>query len=351
MPGAADTITADAMAGVPVWAYGHSFVEGTSQQRNPWVARLPRLTGCATVTNRGIGGNCIAQTMNNFHAGYGATGWTSNTRGLVIFETMINDARLLGLSGVATWKKQATLLALVARSAAYAEQTTGTFGGGSWFAQAAAQNLARGGTIGLATTPGNYVEFTVSGYTEYALVVGQLKSGFSSGASYSVTVDGSAHSTGSQATGSDGPPAANTQNYALVPHRLTGLSTASHTIRITHTGGSGDQMYVDGIYSISSSAPPTVLFVGDPYLANWTTNSPYNVGSDAAADAYLTAAAEVAALFPAGHVVVADARVGWDAATMLGADGVHPNDRGAGHIAGVVAKVMRRLDYRAGLHV
>lgn len=335
-----------ALLDVPVYAYGHSFVAGTAQQRTPWVSRLPRLTGCATPTNRGIVGNTVASTQAALYATAG-TLLNPGTTGVVVLECALNDVRLHGAAGIPAWKKTVELMILMARSGSWNEQTAGTFGGGAWFAQAAVQSNARGGTIGLAIANGNYLDFTFSG-SEITLALGWLKSGFSSGSTYSINIDGSLAATGTQATGASGPPSSWLVNYAIVPHTITGLSAGAHTVRLIHTGAGGDQMYVDGFIT-PSSTPPTVVLVVDPYITDWAGGAPYNVGSNAIADQYATAAYELAAQFPAGHVVVADPRGRWDAASMIGADGVHPNDVGASILAKTVADTMKNLTFRRGL--
>ena len=75
-----------------------------------------------------------------------------------------------------------------------------------------------------------------------------------------------------------------------------------------------------------------VIVVEDPPIKAWGLYPPFNHGSVAALDAY-NAVIERAAP-PEVHVVKI---LGWDPATMLATDGVHPNDAGKHAIAATVA--------------
>ena len=79
-----------------------------------------------------------------------------------------------------------------------------------------------------------------------------------------------------------------------------------------------------------------IVVVEDPPITAWGLYPPFNHGSVAAMDRY-DSVIEGAA--PASvHVVKV---LGWDPATMLARDGVHPNDAGKRAIASTVAAAVR----------
>ena len=78
-----------------------------------------------------------------------------------------------------------------------------------------------------------------------------------------------------------------------------------------------------------------VVIVEDPPITGWGLYAPFNHGSQAALDAYNTVIERTVS--PPVHVVKI---VGWDPATMLGIDAVHPNEEGKRVIADSVAAVV-----------
>jgi lysophospholipase L1-like esterase len=68
-----------------------------------------------------------------------------------------------------------------------------------------------------------------------------------------------------------------------------------------------------------------VLAIEQPYVKDYSGHAPYDQGSNAIVDRYNAILRSTVARFPSARTVVVD---GWDAATMLAKDNVHPNDRG-----------------------
>ena len=79
-----------------------------------------------------------------------------------------------------------------------------------------------------------------------------------------------------------------------------------------------------------------VIVVEDPPITGWGLYPPFNHGSVAALDAY-NAIIEQSVTPPVQVVKV----LGWDPATMLARDAIHPNDRGKRAIADTVAAAVR----------
>ena len=334
----------DLYNGVPIFAYGHSYVAGVvGMARTKWVDRLKSELEMGTLTNNGVSGQLAVNSAVSMLTG--ASAWTPNTTGMVIIETGINDNRLIGNTtrGVSAFERAVGVMVNLARAASLAQQTTGAFTGGGW-TQAFTNANASGGTVAYNTNVGQYVEFTVSG-TEFT--VGTMKNivGYAAG-TFVVKEGSTVLATFSCDPGTTGGPAEYAPILSAPDYvRITGLSSGSHTIRIECTVAG--TIWVDYI-TVPMAAPPTVVLVADPHLADYSGYSPYNIGSTAAQDAYTQALRNVAALYPTGEVIVVDANSGWTPATMVSSDDVHPNDRGAAKIAATVADALMALDYRNG---
>jgi hypothetical protein len=90
-----------------------------------------------------------------------------------------------------------------------------------------------------------------------------------------------------------------------------------------------------------STTPPTVLLVKPVVNLKASNTKPALLAF--IRDEYDAVAAEFGS-----HVVVADPAAGWDPATMLGSDQLHPNDRGMGHLGNAYDAALASLGYRAG---
>lgn len=73
-----------------------------------------------------------------------------------------------------------------------------------------------------------------------------------------------------------------------------------------------------------------------PYLLDYTQRSPHDKGSDKLVDKYNDQLRLVASRYP--HVVLT-AVEGWDPATMIADDTVHPNDLGHRELAEAFLRV------------
>ena len=107
---------------------------------------------------------------------------------------------------------------------------------------------------------------------------------------------------------------------------------------MTHSGPDGALLAVDALL-LAASEPPTVIVLKDASA----TAAGNALGGGGAGDDTLGSFGEVVDRVAEefGNVVVADATVGWDPSTMLGADGLHINAAGADHYAGAVAEALR----------
>jgi lysophospholipase L1-like esterase len=81
-----------------------------------------------------------------------------------------------------------------------------------------------------------------------------------------------------------------------------------------------------------------VVVVEQPHLVDYSWHAPHDRGSDALVDALDATLRDVAAEHPGVLLVPVPA---WDAATMLAADTVHPNDAGHAYLASAVVEAVR----------
>ncbi|MFB8370111.1 SGNH/GDSL hydrolase family protein [Pseudarthrobacter sp. NPDC055928] len=131
---------------------------------------------------------------------------------------------------------------------------------------------------------------------------------------------------GSSSTGT----AALVQDTAPPPATLYLLMTGLNDLRLGGDAPSSLEQYTAALRSILAAfgqAAPDALVVAlaQPPLLDFSLHAPHNLGSNALVATYNEELRRVAAEFP--QVVVAEA-AGWNAATMLDADTVHPNDAG-----------------------
>ena len=138
---------------------------------------------------------------------------------------------------------------------------------------------------------------------------------------------GGSSSTGTAAlVQADPPPGADL--YLL----MTGLND----LRLGGDTPSYLGQYADALRTVlagfSEAAPDAlVVAIAQPHLLDFSLHAPHNRGSNALVDTYNELLRRVAGEY--SQVVVAEA-AGWNAATMLDADTVHPNDAGHQCLAG-----------------
>ncbi|WP_142062762.1 SGNH/GDSL hydrolase family protein [Pseudarthrobacter sp. B4EP4b] len=132
---------------------------------------------------------------------------------------------------------------------------------------------------------------------------------------------GGSSSTGTAALiTADAPPAA--ALYLL----MTGLND----LRLGGESASSLQQYADSLRTIfeavrQASPDAVVAALAQPHLLDFSLHAPHNLGSNTLVDTYNATLRKVAGAQPGVVVVEPD---GWDAASMLDADTVHPNDAG-----------------------
>jgi lysophospholipase L1-like esterase len=116
------------------------------------------------------------------------------------------------------------------------------------------------------------------------------------------------------------------------PAALYLVMTGLNDLRLGGDAPSSLEQYVEALQAIfgairQSSPDALVVALAQPHLVDFRLHAPHNRGSNALVDTYNQELRRVAAAHPGVVVVEPD---GWDAASMLDPDTVHPND--AGHL-------------------
>jgi lysophospholipase L1-like esterase len=125
------------------------------------------------------------------------------------------------------------------------------------------------------------------------------------------------------------------------PSRVVLLMTGLNDVRLLGDAGPPEvATAVRTILTAVHQAVPQalVVVVEQPHLADYSRHAPHDRGSDALVDALNATLRDVAAEHPGVLLVPVPA---WDAATMLAADTVHPNDAGHAYLASAVVEAVR----------
>ena len=167
------------------------------------------------------------------------------------------------------------------------------------------------------------------------------------GAAWSLTADGAPYKTGTTNNQTRKTPTG-TGTSQIVIH-VDGLPAGDHAMILTHTGTSGQFLYLDCILR-ESPTPPTIVLVKFAGVTS-TGYAVFPGSGPALVPIYDAIVDAVAAKFPAdGSVIVMDPKAaGFDPAQHTGADGTHAHDAGAQIIAAQLADVVNGLPARNGL--
>jgi hypothetical protein len=317
--------------------YGHSFLaeQGLVDVTHYWARRLAQALGLTYPTSddgsvndlkRAVGGSTIGDTVARVA---GATGlgtpvpaWTPGTKALVVLQCLLNTLRLNGATALdltsATNYGRAILAVLSASEIIDDTDARITKSAGTW--TAATQGLWVSGTAQYNAANGAYFEFVVPGDRDVYIAT----------ASRGQNTAGAVVSIADQTAGATLVPSLDLSNQTISSSGIyvwrTPSSARGHTVRVTKTGGTS--LYLDAVLPVSPTPPP-VLWMKEPYLANYAASTQFPNGSDAAVDAFNAIVDVLAAEFP--NVIVANPNKPgyWDKnMDILTSDQVHPNDKG-----------------------
>jgi hypothetical protein len=276
----------------------------------------------------------------------------SNRSGLVVLDCLGDDALAEYLGGNSAKCRAGAVNATDAmirlfRASSVVEQTDASVTPPAHPTTSSA-SIYSGGSITSTTTPGDTFTITTT-HPSIDLVLLAIDNSAlgTTGAPFSVTVDGVAFATG---TTSDQMLKSTSTNFAQAPSvqmcvPIYNMGSGTHTIVITHTGSAGQILCLDG-YLIVSATPPIVLLNTIEHLDEAASG---DTGINAVADTYSALAKSIQGRFPPGAVVLFDvvgmggATVGagpytgaWNPTMMLNhssGDFVHPLETGSAFYA------------------
>lgn len=377
------------LAGKTIHCYGESLAAGWItpigsstywgyQAESPWVQRIQRLFGSPAGANNMAAGGMYAADIAMFAAStitavtraspstnraltQPGTWWlqANRTACIVLTELLGNDwlnsgggqaaRRLLGA------KNAVIALLRVLRAASYLLHTDASVVKvGAW--TTASGTAWAGGSAVYSTTPGDKFTITTTA-TDVDLVLVGLDddaAAVNPGAAFSVNVDGVVKATGTTSRQHLKPNDSNpyfsaSQTFSL-PYgpmivSLENLGVGTHTIEVTHTGLSGEQLTFN-MYMTRSATPPLAIVLnklpsisaeGLALLGGAVTNAdaaPFNSMLD-----------DVCALFNDGTVFTYDPLLSglWDPETCCATDGdgIHHSDRGTAHYTLEIPNLLR----------
>lgn len=336
-----------AMEGSAVYAYGHSYVASDTNglaapQR--YIYRVgDRLD--VDVVNRATGGYKMADVAFDAIGGrFAHRGWVIGTKGAVVVDATINDVNVNG-SGAAALNSYRNALRAFCEFVSAGTIVDSEASGWTYTATSALNTHvdAFGGQFrsfasGTAAT-------ATRAFTGTEITVALLGVADTVARSVDILVDGVVKATvpvhgQTVATNFYGASGLDSRSYIHVTRRITGLSAGNHTLLLRPAGGgnAAGEWYFDW-YSQRSATPPPIFVVKCVDTAD--------TSKDVAIDAYNAIIDEIALEFP--NLTVVDPTVGWDRATMVGADNLHLNARGNAHIAAVLTRAMAQLDFGPAL--
>lgn len=203
-----------------------------------------------------------------------------------------------------------------------------------------------GGTAKGTTTPGATVTITTT-QTDIDLVLFAIDNAnlTQTGASYSVTVNGSAFASGttSDQMQKGGDSSFKQSAYCQMCVPVRGMPAGTNTIVITHTGASGTGLYFNG-YLLPAGTPPWIVLNKLAHYSSSLYSALGYGGGDSDMDLYSQIAVDIAAQFPDGRVLLFDPLESglWDYTTMVTSyDNVHLNDVGSAFYARGIAKLLQ----------
>lgn len=127
------------------------------------------------------------------------------------------------------------------------------------------------------------------------------------------------------------------------PAEVFVLMTGFNDARLHGPEPAGHHQYEDSLEillpALHKAAPEAVvLTIEQPHIEVYDGHAPYNRATDVIVDQYNAILRTVAGRFPFARLVVVE---GWNAATMLADDNVHPNDSGHAVLARSLVRAVR----------
>lgn len=316
------------MAGINFAIYGHSWT-------GFWATRLGNAINVGTIANRGVGGSTMPQQPSQIAA------VPTSSPNVYFINSVVNDAVSNSAAyqgafkdGLRAWLDFARAPIAPAAQASYGRLLH--TGGFSYFAFTGTWSTTTDATTATGSrklTSTNGDSFKLDWWGD-AVSILLLSPASGSGAAYSVTSPGGA-------VLATGTVAALPTVYQ--PIRLSGYGPGWHTVTVTKTDATTNQLIVDCAVA-PVLTPPTAVVVKDPPVADG--GHPYTSLYAGLIDTV------VAEPFTANApIVVVDIAGGtsWDTNTDIGpTPGFHPSDQGSNKLWKKIYTQLAVLPYRAG---
>lgn len=262
---------------------------------------------------------------------------------LVLTDLIGNDVIAMGTTQQAkdgAMNAARATLALLSSAAVYHWSSAANVAAGSW--STVSSDGLEGGSAILTTTPGDTCTITVSGVTgiDVVLVTGDNTAAGNTGASYSITVDGSPVASGNTHNGMKATGWGANYGFCQMVVPVTLPDTGSHQIVLTHTGSAGHRLLYNGFLVHNPTPPPIVACVlAEMAAGTYTTYGFTKMHQDAMRELLRAVADE----FPNVTFYDPSEAGEWDYDAYLASDGVHQNELGHAHYS---HEIMRRLSER-----
>lgn len=303
------------------WGFGTSYIKGGAgaDEGTRFADRVAKRQNALSYTNWGNAGWRAEMILATVRAN-----WVLNSRALVTVCCAYNDVNQFGNSGAVVTTREGFrgILAYLSAQVNLPITDTAFSWGPNW-------------TAGATSTAGAYVDVAWTGDTAHLIV--DYVSG--TAPTLTATTPGGGATVKTVNVGGYSFPV----SYGVIT--LSGFGSGPHTVRITATG-SGTAT-IRGLL-VQSPTPPTVAWFKEGPATSWTGGATATYNSYLK-DTYLPAMAAVAATF--ANVVPVDVDANWNPTTMLGPDGIHPNDVGNAYIATLIEKALTpALPFKQGLN-
>jgi hypothetical protein len=322
--------------GINGFMYGNSWLAVANYSATQYPVRLTSKLGLASMGNLATSGYRMQDTAI-IAVKAGAKQWTAGTKGVVVVGDLLNN--LIEADDAvnrATALESCRALVALLQASSRIEQTAFTLSTTpyAWVNAASTQGYASGGTLALVgDVDGAYADITVGAGTQYLLLHGADGTTLKSG---KITIMQGATNVGEKVlNGVARTTTYNTNGLAPVVVKISGHTAG--TVRATYTldGRTGTNCFLDALLP-QSTTPPLVVLVKPPQVSA----SSHTAGKANLLTYLRTIPDTVAAEFP--NVVVVDPHLyGWDPATCLGADLLHPNELGQETMANAVVSTIK----------
>jgi hypothetical protein len=351
--GALDSITGfgGGAIGAALNGRGHSYMAGTaaSSQANRYIEKVGVAISSSGVTNSGVGGSKGLHVYSAALPG-NSKARTVDANGLVVWDAIINEIVTTAFADDAQNQRRSaasvrSFIRLMQASAVTPFTDGSVSFTGTWSTVA---GLNYDGINNLDTkrssTVGDKIE--IAGYTGSKISIGMLDFE-TTGPKFTVGIGGVVYGTFDRTLGY-GTDNLYGENLVNVD-----LPAGTKTVEIIILTGASQPLYFTR-YVTPSATPPSILLVKDPPLNVYTGaggnyTAPQGLATLTAMNATLDTIAAETEFGGTSYVRTCDPSVGWDPATMIDADTLHPNNAGHTQIATVASAAALLFPARSGL--